>query len=91
MSEWWFTAVLVVLGILMNKHVPLPSPFAEWRRLLPSYDWLLIIGFIGFVGLRQFIYAAVNEQLTKDTAVFVGTAFIVCAAAPYKQPWRRGR
>jgi len=37
------------------------------------------------------MYAVVNERLTKDTAVFVGTAFIVCAAALYNQPWRRGR
>jgi hypothetical protein len=37
------------------------------------------------------MYAVVNERLTKDTAVFAGTAFIVCVAALYKQPWRRGR
>ncbi len=91
MSAWWFAALIVALGLLTDKRVPLPSPLAEWRRFLPSFKWLLIIGFIGFVGLREVVNAAINERLTKDTAVFAGTAFIVCAAALYKQPWRRGR
>lgn len=91
MSSWWFIALIVTLGILLDKRVRLPGRLAELRRHAPTFKWTIILGVIGFLGLREFVNAMVDERFTKDSAIFAGTAFVVCAAALYKQPWRRER